>query len=370
MDGLPRRISCEEDVCWVCLEGSSDLSGALEHPCACPRGVHAKCLARWQLQSAGREEERYCRFCKLELPDWRDILTPKVPAAPPVMAIVYDGKVVRLQVKPGREGQLEFQRQVRRAFNLGDDVELDCVFDCRAPGTGEKIKLRGLESYSAAMHCAAVAAGERIAKQMAGLGTGRSGLATGSNSSSSSGGSGGSGSSSSSSSRVAAGSGPSSSSSVGGSSSSGGSGAAAPTATSSRHIESQPSQSTTATPRISTPAAVPLVTAAPICAPGTPRTARTPPSVTAALAAPPNDTSPATPGTLSSPSVVESSDAAAACRVPGGCLTPRYEGGPGEFCRGDSPSPRARAHEPSGSGKRRNLLLGLVRGIGAMRRVL
>lgn len=58
----------------------------------------------------------------------------------------------------------EFQRQVRAAFGLGDDVELDCVFDCRAPGTGEKIKLRGLESYSAAMHCAAVAAGERLAK--------------------------------------------------------------------------------------------------------------------------------------------------------------------------------------------------------------
>ncbi|GLI60308.1 hypothetical protein VaNZ11_002424 [Volvox africanus] len=369
MDGLPRRVSCEEDVCWVCLEGSSDLSGAMEHPCACPRGVHAKCLARWQLQSAGREEERYCRFCKLELPDWRDILTPKVPAAPPVMAIVYDGKVVRLQVKPGREGQLEFQRHVRRAFNLGDDVELDCVFDCRAPGTGEKIKLRGLESYSAAMHCAAVAAGERIAKQMAGLGTGRSGLASGS-SSSSSGGSGSSGS------RVAAGGGPSSLSSGGGSSSSGGSGgsggsgAAAPAASSSRHLEQQPSHSATATPRVFTPAAVPLVTAAPTCAPGTPRTARTPSSASAALAVPAIDTSPATPGTLSSPLVVESSDAAAACHVPGGVLTPRYEGGPGEFCGGDNPSPRARAHETSGAGKRRNLLLGLVRGIGAMRRVL
>ncbi|KXZ55422.1 hypothetical protein GPECTOR_3g73 [Gonium pectorale] len=117
------------------------------------------------LQSAGRDEERFCRFCKSELPDWRHVLAPKVPAAPPVMAIVYDGKVVRLQVKPGKEGMAEFQRQVRAAFKLGDDVELDCVFDCRAPGTGEKIKLRGLESYSAAMHCAAVAAGERLAKQ-------------------------------------------------------------------------------------------------------------------------------------------------------------------------------------------------------------
>ncbi|KAG2430316.1 hypothetical protein HYH02_013793 [Chlamydomonas schloesseri] len=174
MDGPPRRMSCEDDACWVCLEGTSEAAGQLEYPCACPRGVHAKCLARWQLQSAGREEERACRFCKAALPDWRDTLTPKVPAAPPVMAIVYDGKVVRLQVKPGKEGMEEFQRQVRAAFGLGQDVELDCVFDCRAPGTGEKIKLRGLESYSAAMHCAAVAAGERLAK------TGSAGSSSGS----------------------------------------------------------------------------------------------------------------------------------------------------------------------------------------------
>ncbi|GIL91947.1 hypothetical protein Vretimale_18554 [Volvox reticuliferus] len=366
MDGPPRRVSCEEDVCWVCLEGSSDLSGSLEHPCVCPRGVHAKCLARWQLQSAGREEERYCRFCKLELPDWRDILTPKVPAAPPVMAIVYDGKVVRLQVKPGREGQLEFQRQVRRAFNLGDDVELDCVFDCRAPGTGEKIKLRGLESYSAAMHCAAVAAGERIAKQMAGLGTGSSSLVTGNSS-------GGSGSSGSSGSRVAAGGGLSSPSSGGGSSSStsGGGGAAAATASRHRsHVEPQPSPRNTATPRISTPAAVPLVPAALPWAAGTPRTARTLPSAAATMASAASvNTSPSTPRTLSSPSVVESSDAAAACHVPG-VLTPRYDRGTGEVCGGDSSTPRSRGHEPSRSGGRRNLLMGLVRGIGAMRRVL
>ncbi|KAG2424213.1 hypothetical protein HXX76_014744 [Chlamydomonas incerta] len=183
MDGPPRRLSCEDDACWVCLEGSSEAAGRLEYPCACPRGVHAKCLARWQLQSAGREEERACRFCKQALPDWRDTLTPKVPAAPPVMAIVYDGKVVRLQVKPGKEGMEEFQRQVRTAFGLGEDVELDCVFDCRAPGTGEKIKLRGLESYSAAMHCAAVAAGERLAKMGSGGSSSSSAAASGGSSS-------------------------------------------------------------------------------------------------------------------------------------------------------------------------------------------
>ncbi len=47
------------------------------------------------------------------------------------MAIVYDGRVVRLQVKPGKDGQDEFKRQIRKIFDLPDDVELDCTFDCK-----------------------------------------------------------------------------------------------------------------------------------------------------------------------------------------------------------------------------------------------
>jgi hypothetical protein len=30
-------------------------------PCKCPRKVHPQCLARWQLQQAGKHEEKYCR---------------------------------------------------------------------------------------------------------------------------------------------------------------------------------------------------------------------------------------------------------------------------------------------------------------------
>lgn len=154
-----------------------------------------------------------------------------------------------LQVKPGKDGQDDFKRQIRKIFNLPDEVELCVSFDCkwvrpppqapayvgslwvpvvgvvakvcpsassasrpwplptprrapgptcrcnamydadltlttrapsldslptyltpphpdnRAPGTGERLKLHGMESYSAAMHCASVAAGERLAKQ-------------------------------------------------------------------------------------------------------------------------------------------------------------------------------------------------------------
>jgi hypothetical protein len=44
----------QEDVCWICLDPAG-AHGTLERPCACPRSVHAMCLARWQLHSAGRE---------------------------------------------------------------------------------------------------------------------------------------------------------------------------------------------------------------------------------------------------------------------------------------------------------------------------
>ena len=45
----------EAGTCWICLgeEGEQD-SGPIIQPCLCPRQVHQKCLARWQLQNAGR----------------------------------------------------------------------------------------------------------------------------------------------------------------------------------------------------------------------------------------------------------------------------------------------------------------------------
>ena len=45
----------EAGTCWICLgeEGEQD-SGPIIQPCLCPRQVHQKCLARWQLQNAGK----------------------------------------------------------------------------------------------------------------------------------------------------------------------------------------------------------------------------------------------------------------------------------------------------------------------------
>ena len=48
---------CEEDgpdVCWVCLDGGSEANPLLKL-CQCPsRLVHSRCIARWQLQQAGK----------------------------------------------------------------------------------------------------------------------------------------------------------------------------------------------------------------------------------------------------------------------------------------------------------------------------
>jgi hypothetical protein len=53
--GADCQQGCDE-VCWICLEGSSEAAGPLMTPCKCvSRPLHQKCLARWQLQSAGTE---------------------------------------------------------------------------------------------------------------------------------------------------------------------------------------------------------------------------------------------------------------------------------------------------------------------------
>lgn len=49
------------EACWICFD---ETNGAhqLDSPCNCPRKVHRACLARWQLQQAGKYEEQFCRW--------------------------------------------------------------------------------------------------------------------------------------------------------------------------------------------------------------------------------------------------------------------------------------------------------------------
>ncbi|GBF96175.1 hypothetical protein Rsub_08923 [Raphidocelis subcapitata] len=146
-----------EDVCWICLDPAG-AHGPLERPCSCPRSVHAMCLARWQLHSAGRDEERTCRFCHSELRDWKPVMTEATGArvVTPYMRVSFNGKTYKVQVQPGPEGAVAFEKQIRSLLQLPEGLEFDVIFHCRAPGTGDKLQLQGLNAFDAAVHCASL----------------------------------------------------------------------------------------------------------------------------------------------------------------------------------------------------------------------
>lgn len=150
-------------VCWICL----DSTGTLMFPCKCPRTAHSKCLARWQLQSAGSRKETHCEFCDARLPDWKGTLTPQCGAnAPAVMNVNFDGRTYSFEVKPGPDGYRQFTEAIRRAFTLPDDSELNITFTCDEPTTavdnGSLLTLQGSGAYDAAVHCASVSAARRL----------------------------------------------------------------------------------------------------------------------------------------------------------------------------------------------------------------
>jgi hypothetical protein len=123
----------EAPVCWICL----DYSSPLIYPCKCPRTAHPRCLARWQLQSAGSRRETHCEFCDAALPDWRSALTPQCGAcAPAVMNVNFDGRTYSFEVRPGPDGYRLFTESIRRAFSLPADAELNITFTCDEPAPG------------------------------------------------------------------------------------------------------------------------------------------------------------------------------------------------------------------------------------------
>ncbi|KIY97492.1 hypothetical protein MNEG_10471 [Monoraphidium neglectum] len=112
----------DHEQCWICLDDAAeDGSRQMISPCKCPRKVHPQCLARWQLQQAGRHEEKFCRFCNNTLDDWKANLTPKdlapeVSKVQPIMVVYFEGQIHRIPVKQGPDGLQEFQTQIRELF--------------------------------------------------------------------------------------------------------------------------------------------------------------------------------------------------------------------------------------------------------------
>ena len=103
------------------------------------RHVHPKCLARWQLQSAGTRRETRCEFCDGSLPNWKEELTPITQLeAPAIMNVNFDGLSYSFEVQPGPEGYVAFTKAIRAAFNLPGDADLNITFTCDEPTSGAR----------------------------------------------------------------------------------------------------------------------------------------------------------------------------------------------------------------------------------------
>lgn len=158
-------METEGDLCWICLEDEAS-EQPLFAPCKCPRKVHPRCLARWQLQQAGKPEEKYCRFCNSTLMDWKEHLTPtelkpEVNKVQPIMVVYFEGQIHRIPVRQGPDGLAQFTTEIRNLFRLPEDVDISLTFGCKEPMSGQHLKLEGTGAFDAAVHCASVAAADR-----------------------------------------------------------------------------------------------------------------------------------------------------------------------------------------------------------------
>jgi len=136
-------------------------------PCKCPRSAHSKCIARWQLQSAGTRKETHCEFCDTELPGWKDMFLPAIENhGDPVMNVTFNGVTRGFRVSSGPEGYRKFSSEIQKAFKLPHGAELSITFTCDEPtGVASQLVLKGEGAYDAAVLCAAVSAARRAASE-------------------------------------------------------------------------------------------------------------------------------------------------------------------------------------------------------------
>jgi hypothetical protein len=148
--------------CYICLAGSPD---DLSYPCKCPHAVHAACLARWQLQRVGTDDEKRCRFCRTTLPDWRRTLGPAPDGGTVRITVTFDGTTHSICLPPDA-GVDAFETAVRSLFEFPEDTGLGITFRVPVPGasaTAEELCVKGAANFEAVMHCAGVAAAGRRA---------------------------------------------------------------------------------------------------------------------------------------------------------------------------------------------------------------
>eukprot|EP00951_Prasinocladus_malaysianus_P012040 scaffold89465_cov47-Prasinocladus_malaysianus.AAC.1 len=155
----------EEDVCWICLEAGTTALPLGSMPCKCPRFAHDKCIARWQLQSAGTRKETHCEFCDSNLPDWKQTFRPPSDVnVAAIMNVTFNGITHGFEVVPGEEGYQKFTADIHRVFNLPAGSDLNITFTCDEPtDASSQLTLQGEGAYDAAVHCASLSAARRVA---------------------------------------------------------------------------------------------------------------------------------------------------------------------------------------------------------------
>ncbi len=67
-------------------------------------------------------------------------------------------------MRQGDEGLKEFTTRIRELFKLPAEVDISLTFGCKEPMSGHHLKLEGMGAFDAAVHCASVAAAERVHK--------------------------------------------------------------------------------------------------------------------------------------------------------------------------------------------------------------
>ena len=181
-----RAPPADAEVCWICLEGNTNEKADLIRPCKCPRVVHARCMARWQLQCSGKDEEVHCKFCYQDLPNWRETLFRDVmdddtkedsrrassnataeqqpkPAPDSVngdIIVKFNNMSFRCRVRTGQEGLDDFMKQIREKCKIPED-KMNCLnltYRCKDPNTGTQMTLEGVNNsaFDAAVLCSAV----------------------------------------------------------------------------------------------------------------------------------------------------------------------------------------------------------------------
>ena len=145
---LLARVVIAVDAWQHCTAGRLAVKLAFSVPLKAPSCLHSR----------ARSEERHCRFCNQELPDWRPALTPSaLQPKPSVMSVRYKGVTHRIQYTPGPDGLEHFLSSLQRV-GIKVASASQVTFLCRSPDTGEEMALRGLSAFDAAAYCASITA--------------------------------------------------------------------------------------------------------------------------------------------------------------------------------------------------------------------